>query len=276
MPKILSAAQVAQYQTEGFTFPVRVMSSAEARRYRDHLERYERETGGPIRKEWRHKAHLLFTWANELVRHPRILDAVEDVMGPDLICWTTNFFIKEARDPGFVSWHQDSTYWGLDPCDVVTAWVALSDAPLESGAMKMLPGSQRWEQIAHRDTWDEHNLLTRGQEIAVDVDESAGVDVPLSAGEISLHHVRIVHGSSPNTTDDRRIGLAIRYIAPHVKQLKLRDSAMLVRGEDRFGHFDWEPEPAADLDAAALAAHRAATGRQVSVLYDGARDGFRS
>jgi ectoine hydroxylase-related dioxygenase (phytanoyl-CoA dioxygenase family) len=275
MPKRLTARQVEQYREQGFTFPLRVLDREQARRHRNALEAYERSTGSPIRSEWRHKTHLLFTWANELVRHPVILDAVEDLMGPDIICWTTNFFIKEAHDPGFVSWHQDSTYWGLDPCDVLTAWLALSDAPVASGAMKMLPGSQRWEQVPHRDTYDEHNLLTRGQEIEVEVDETEGVHVPLEAGEISLHHVRIVHASAPNTTGDRRIGLAIRYVAPHVRQVKMRDSAMLVRGEDRFGHFDWEPQPVADLDEVALAAHHDATQRQVKVLYDDTRDRFR-
>ncbi len=275
MPKILTPTQVAQFDADGFTFPVRVMTREAAAEYRRKLESYERASGGPIRNEWRHKVHLLFTWANRLVRHPAILDAVEDVMGPDLICWTTNFFIKEARDPSFVSWHQDSTYWGLDPCDVVTAWVALSDVPLESGAMRMVPGSHRWDQLPHRDTYHEHNLLTRGQEVAVEVDDTAGVGVPLAGGEISLHHIRTVHGSLPNTTGDRRIGLAIRYIVPHVKQTKARDSAMIVRGQDRYGHFDWEPEPAADMDAAALAAHREATQRQVNLLYDAERTEFR-
>lgn len=269
MPKILTPEQVAAYERDGLVFPIPVMSPAEARGFRDRLEVYERSNGGPIQKEWRHKVHLLFTWANELVRHPRILDAVEDVIGPNIVCWTTNFFIKEAHDPGYVSWHQDSTYWGLDPADVVTAWFAMSDAPVESGAMKFVPGSHKWDQIEHVDTYHEHNLLTRGQEIAVEVDDSQGVYVPLKAGEVSLHHIRAVHGSAPNTTGDRRIGLAIRYIPTYVRQVKLRDSAMLVRGEDTHGHFDWEPEPANDLDAGALAAHKDATARQLATYYSG-------
>jgi ectoine hydroxylase-related dioxygenase (phytanoyl-CoA dioxygenase family) len=269
MPKCLTDEAVAAYRRDGFHFPVRVMPREEALSYRSRLEAYEAATGAPIQSNMRHKVHLLFTWANELVRHPRILDAVEDILGPDILCWTTNFFIKEAQDPGFVSWHQDSTYWGLEPPDVITAWLALSDAPVESGAMKFLPGSHLEDQIPHRDTYHEHNLLTRGQEIAVEVDEARAVDVPLRAGEISLHHVRLVHGSKPNTIDDRRIGLAIRYIPTHVRQVKLRDSAMLVRGVDEYGHFDPEPEPAADLDEAAVAAHRNAMERQVGALYQG-------
>ena len=198
-----------------------------------------------------------------------MLNAVEDIIGPDILCWTTNFFIKEARDPGFVSWHQDSTYWGLDPADVITAWVALTDAPVASGAMKFLPGSHTLDQVPHADTYHEHNLLTRGQEIAMEVDETQAVDVPLQAGEMSLHHVRLVHGSKPNTTDNRRIGLAVRYVPTYVRQVKLRDSAMLVRGEDRHGNFDLEPDPVADLDAAARAAHADAMDRMIGAVYSG-------
>jgi non-haem Fe2+, alpha-ketoglutarate-dependent halogenase len=209
VPRLLTEAEVAAFWRDGFHFPVRVLESVEARLYRDALEAHEAQSGGPIASNRRHKVHLLFTWAAELVRHPRILDAVEDLIGPDILCWGSSFFIKEARNPAFVSWHQDATYWGLDPDDVVTAWVAFSDAPVESGAMEFLPGSHRMGQLPHADTFHEHNLLSRGQEIAVEVDAEKAVKVPLRAGEMSLHHVKLAHYSGPNTTDDRRIGLAI-------------------------------------------------------------------
>ena len=277
MTKRLSAEAVAQYRRDGFHFPLRVLSTEEARSYRDRLEAAERAAGGPLAGDRRHKIHLLYTWANQLARHPAILDAVEDVIGPDILCWSTTFFTKEAQSPSFVSWHQDATYWGLSTDDVITAWVAFADAPVESGAMKFWPGSHLKNQLAHRDTFDQNNLLTRGQEIAVDVPAGAGVDVALKAGEMSLHHVLLVHGSGPNTTDDRRIGFAIRYIPPHVRQLKVRDSAMLVRGRDTHGNFDLEPDPRADLDPAALAAHRDATERSVQALYSGTdRTQFRA
>ena len=269
MPKLLPVGAKEQFERDGFYFPVRVMSRAEAQEFRRRLEAEEQRQGGPLQSNMRHKVHLLFRWANELVRHPRILDAIEDLIGPNILCWSSNFFIKEAMNPAFVSWHQDATYWGLDRDDVITAWVALSDAPIESGAMKFLPGSHRGAQLRHVDTFHEHNLLSRGQEIEVAVDDAKGVFVPLEAGEISLHHVKLVHGSEPNRTSDRRIGLAIRYIPPYVRQLKVRDSATLVRGVDTHGHYDLEPEPKADLDAAALAAHRDALDRQVKALYSG-------
>lgn len=277
MTRRLTAGEIARYRNDGFHFPVRVMSSEEAGAYRHRLEDHERATGGPIAGNMRHKVHLLFTWANDLARHPAILDAVEDLIGPDILCWSSTFFIKEARSPSFVSWHQDATYWGLSTDEVVTAWVAFADAPVESGAMRFWPGSHLRKQLEHRDTFDENNLLSRGQEIAVDVPEGAGVDVPLKAGEMSLHHVLLAHASGPNTTGDRRIGFALRYIPPHVRQLKVRDSATLVRGRDPYGNFDAEPAPVADLDEAALATHREAVERSAKALYSGTgRTTFRS
>jgi chlorinating enzyme len=269
MPKLLSNDAVAAYKRDGYYFPIEVLSDAETRDLRTRLETYERANGGPIQGDKRHKAHLYLTWLNDLIRKPRILDAVEDVLGPNLLCWSTSFFIKEASDAGFVSWHQDATYWGLSTPDVMTVWVAFTPANLLNGCMKFAPGTHR-EQLAHKDTFDKNNLLSRGQEIAVEVDQSKGVDVILKPGQASLHHVLLAHGSEPNKSNDRRIGFAIRYIPTHVKQaVGVRDSATLVRGIDTFHHFDHEPRPAADCTPEALAAHEAIVGRQVQVLYRG-------
>ena len=212
MPKCLTPAQIEQYREEGCVFPIRIMSETAATELRGRLEAFERRTGGPLQGDMRHKSHLLFTWLAELVRRSSILDTVEDLHGPDLLCWTTNFFIKEAADPAFVSCHQDSTYWGLSTQDVVTAWVAFTEATEANGAMEYIPGSQKLDQIPHRDTFARHNLLTRGQEVMVEVDRSQRRIITLRPGEMSLHHVRLVHGSPPNPSNDRRIGFAIRYI----------------------------------------------------------------
>jgi ectoine hydroxylase-related dioxygenase (phytanoyl-CoA dioxygenase family) len=217
----------------------------------------------------RHKSHLLFAWLAELVRCRSILDAIEDLHGPDLLCWTTNFFIKEAADPAFVSWHQDSTYWGLSTPDVVTAWVAFTPATEANGAMEYIPGSHKLDQIPHRDTFAKHNLLTRGQEVMVEVDHSQRRIITLRPGEMSLHHVRLVHGSPPNPSNDRRIGFAIRYIPTSVAQLAGEDSATLVRGEDRHHHFMPEPQPIRDLDPDFVALHRIITERNARILYRG-------
>jgi hypothetical protein len=269
MPKILTKEQIDTFWRDGAVFPIRVMSREDALAVRAKLEAFEKSTGGPLKGDLRHKTHLLFPWLNELVHHQKICDAIEDLYGPDLLCWNTNFFIKEARNPAFVSWHQDSTYWGLSRPDVVTAWLALSTSNTASGAMGFIPGTHKVDQIPHRDTFDKDNLLTRGQEIAVDVDEKQAVTIELEPGEISLHHVRVVHGSPANPSDDRRIGFAIRYIPTSVAQVTGRDSATLVRGTDRFGHFDLEPRPTADMQPEMVQLHKDIAERSAQILYRG-------
>jgi non-heme Fe2+,alpha-ketoglutarate-dependent halogenase len=269
MPKVLTSEQIKAYHTQGYHFPVDVLSDAEVKAFRRQLEAYEERTGGPIRGEMRHKSHLLFPWINELMRHSRLLDAVEDVLGPNLLVWTTNFFIKEANDASFVSWHQDATYWGLSSPDVCTAWIALSPANKLSGCMKFIPGTHK-EQVSHTDTFDKDNLLTRGQEIAVEVDESKAIHAELKPGQASLHHVLLFHGSEPNRSNDRRIGLAIRYIPTYVRQaVGETDAATLVRGIDTYRNFAAEPRPARDLDPETVAFHTSVTAAQAKVLYRG-------
>ena len=267
--KVLTREQVQQYWRDGFVPKIRVMSREDAEQARAALEDYEQRTGGPLRGNLRHKAHLLFPFLSEIVRNGRILDAIEDLYGPNLLCWTSNFFIKEARNPAFVSWHQDATYWGLSAPDVVSAWVALTPSNTANGAMGVMPGSHRMQQLPHRDTFDKNNLLTRGQEIAVEVDESQAFYLDLEPGEASLHHVLLVHGSPPNPSGDRRIGFAIRYVPTSVRQLHGEDSATLVRGVDTFHHFEHEPIPTREMQPELVALHKQITERNAQILYRG-------
>lgn len=270
MGKVLTDEQVAGYRRDGIHFPVDVVSPQEAAVLRQRFEATERDHGGRLPLRINQKPHLLYPWISELVRHPRILDTVEDVIGPDILCWSAQFFVKNAHDPSYVSWHQDGTYWGLSSPDVITAWVALSPSTLASGCMQVVPGTQH-RQVEHVDTFAESNLLSRGQEIQVDVRPEDKVAVQLRPGQMSLHHVLIFHGSDANTSDDRRIGFAIRYIPTHVHQTKgPRESATLVRGTDRYGHFDLEAAPEADMHPDAVARHGAIVDRQLSILYAGA------
>jgi len=269
MPRILTQQQIDQFWRDGCIFPIRVMSEADAAQIRSRLEEFEKKAGGPLKGDLRHKSHLLFSWLGDLVRQEHIVDAIEDLYGPNLLCWTTNFFIKEAHNPAFVSWHQDSTYWGLDKPDVVTAWVALTPSNTSNGAMGFIPGTHTGEQIPHRDTFAKNNLLTRGQEVAVDVDEKQAVTIELRPGEMSLHHVRLVHGSPPNPSDDRRIGFAIRYVPTTVAQIAGDDSATLVRGVDEYHHFAPEPRPTTDMEPSFVALHKQITERNAQILYRG-------
>jgi non-heme Fe2+,alpha-ketoglutarate-dependent halogenase len=270
MGKVLTDVQVDAFRRDGIQFPVTVMSEAEAGVLLGRLEASEANHGGRLPPRINQKPHLLHPWMNELVRHPLILDAVEDVLGPNLLCWSAQFFAKNARDPSYVSWHQDGTYWGLSSPDVVTAWVALTPSVPENGCMQVVPGTHR-AQVEHVDTFADANLLSRGQEIRVEVRPDDVVPVILRPGQMSLHHVLIFHGSEPNTADYRRVGFAIRYIPTHVRQVNApRESATLVRGVDRYGYFDLESPPESDMHPDAVARHAAIVDRQLKILYAGA------
>jgi hypothetical protein len=264
--KTLTEELVLRYREAGYLAPIRVLSTEDAAEIRARLEAFE-AGAGPLAGKLRQKSHLLFTWLSDLIRHERILDAVEDIIGPDILCWGTSFFIKEPRNPAYVSWHQDSTYWGLDPADIVTAWIALSDSTTENGAMRVVPGSHTMAQVPHRDTFRSDNLLSRGQEIMVEVDDAQADTLTLKAGEMSLHHVRLIHGSEPNPSDQRRIGFAIRYLPTYVRQVAgPHDWATLVRGEDHHGNFELEQRPDADMSESAQAYHAAVVGGHAKIL----------
>jgi non-haem Fe2+, alpha-ketoglutarate-dependent halogenase len=169
-----------------------------------------------------------------------------------------------------VAWHQDLTYWHIEPDEAITAWIALSPVTRASGAMRMVPGTHRREVVPHTDTWKQGAMLSRGQEIAVEVDESQAIDVELAPGQVSLHHHKIFHASPANTADDRRIALAVRYIPTHVRQVAISDdSAALVRGVDTFGHFRPERRPVRDWDPEGVDLQLAAADAQRRILYTG-------
>ena len=267
----LSPEAIVFYEEHGYYAPIRVLSSQRAAALCGKLEAYEARQAS-VEGGLRNKSHLLFTWLDELIRDDNILDAVESVLGPNILCWGSSFFIKDARSRAFVSWHQDSTYWGLDPADIVTAWVAISESVLENGAMRVIPGTHKTEQLEHHDTFGENNLLSRGQEIAVEVNEGDARSLVLQPGEMSLHHVRLVHGSEPNPSGRRRIGFAIRYLPTSVRQTAgMTDAATLVRGVDTFGHFLPEQRPGHDLSPSAIAHHAKITGATKTILMRGAR-----
>ena len=238
----LSSEQVEQYHENGYLCPVDVLSAAEAAEQRSALEALEAEHDGklpkPVGQYLRISSYLATDVPVHIARDPRILDKVESILGPDILMWSCEYFIKEANSTQIVSWHQDLTYWGMDGTDhEVTAWVALSTANERSGCMRFVPGSHKESLVPHEDTFAANNLLSRGQEIAVDVDEEDAIIAALKPGQMSLHHGRLFHASGPNTSDDRRIGLVIRYIRPDTPSTgRNKDFVMMMRGVDRFGN----------------------------------------
>jgi hypothetical protein len=262
MPKMLSDEAIRFYNDAGYVSPLDATSHETARRWRDGLEAAEAAQGGRLPDDLRRKLHLTLPWADEAVRHPRILDAVEDLIGPDILVFHLTLWAKDAHSDAFVAWHQDSTYFGLSPAEHVTAWVALSMSDEVSGAVEVVPGSHHAGQLRHDVVRSEQNMFATGQRIPVP-DDAARDLLVLRPGQFSLHHTYLWHNSRPNRSDDRRIGLGISYIPTRVRcAARTRLTATLVRGEDRYGHFDHdEVRPTAPFDAAAMAGHARAMAR---------------
>ena len=260
--KKLTAAQITQYERDGYVGPVDAFSTERAKIWRERLESFERAQGQKMTRGHNFKPHLLFPWVDEIVHAPEILDAVEDLIGPDIRLFHLTVWPKDANSGAYVSWHQDATYFALDPVCHVTAWVALTDAPVEAGCMEVVPGSHKLGQLRHAEMQDPENLLSRGQALAVDVDRTRTAFMPVKAGQFSLHHTHIVHNSRPNRSNDRRIGLGISYIPTHARcTAPSRVTAMLVRGRDTYGHFDEELRPQEEAGAEERAFHAEAVAR---------------
>jgi ectoine hydroxylase-related dioxygenase (phytanoyl-CoA dioxygenase family) len=277
MAASLSADQVAAYRRDGYLLPLRAFGPDEAAGYRAMIETLERETAPgslprPLNQFFRVNGHVVLPFMAQIALTPAVLDAAESILGPDLLVWSCEFFIKEPGTPKVVTWHQDLTYWGLGETDEeLTVWVALSPATRASGCMRFLPGSHHQRILPHRDTFSADNLLSRGQEIAVAVDEDAAVDVALTPGEMSLHHGRMFHASGPNTSSDRRIGAAVRFVTPAVRQIVAeRDYAMLARGSDRSGNWIHVAPPTAPFEPGAMALYEQILRDQSSALAAGA------
>lgn len=262
MGKRLADTQIAQYQRDGFLFPIDAFNPEEAREFRDRLEDFELRDGQRFGKGHNFKPHLLFPWIDALVRHPAVLDPVEDIIGRDIRLFHFTIWPKSPGDPAYVSWHQDATYFGLEPAVHITAWVALTDVPVESGAVEVVPGSHVRGQLHHGQIADDANLLSRGQTLTGAFARDNTVFMTLKAGQMSLHHTHLIHRSGPNLSSDRRIGFGISYIPTSATcRASVRQSAALVRGVDRYGHFDDEPRPAGDYGEVERAAHAAAVTR---------------
>lgn len=268
---MLNSTALTGYERDGFIPAVDVMSAEEALALRQALEAFEKTQGGQLAAVQRSRAFLLFPWLDKLIRDPRVLDPVAQLIGPNILCWSTIFWIKDAGSKQFVDWHQDNTYWGLSSRKVVTAWFALSDASEQAGCMGVIPGTHVGDTLTHEDTYDENNMLTRGQRIT-NLDPSRAVLMPLRAGQMSLHNYCLAHGSGPNLSDDRRMGVSMHFMPPETSQVVGSwDCAALVRGEDAYQHFVHAPRPRFDLDPEALAFHTRAAGAMREVLYAGAQ-----
>lgn len=234
---ILTDRQVKQYKDQGYISPIHALTKEEATAVREEIEFIEKQMPNEFNKSGRYNVHLISPKLDEIVHHSKILDAVESIIGRNILVCSSTLFIKDAKQEGFVSYHQDAKYIGLEPHNWVSAWVAITDSYEENGCMRMWPGSHL-EIKNHEEKFDKGNLLTRGQTVE-NVPENEIKLVELKAGQVSLHHPRIVHGSGVNRSNDRRIGFVIQsYIGTNVKQTLGRNGVQLARGVDKFQYHE--------------------------------------
>jgi hypothetical protein len=277
---LLTAEQKEAYWNDGYLFPISVANASQSNNWRNSLEKIEQDwlDNGlklPLNTYKRVNAQVVMPLACEIGLHAPILDAVEGILGPDVMLYSVEFLTKEAHTKHVVTMHQDLAYWGMGDMDnILTAWLALSPATTASGCMDFVCGSHRNEILAHEDSFDEHNLLSRGQEIKVDVADSDKVSVELNPGNISLHHGLTIHGSGPNKSDDRRIGVAIRYVSAKMRKAGgVKDYAISARGTYNDNSFTTYNPPTSLFDANSMALYEEIRAEQAKVMMAGAQKG---
>lgn len=272
MLKKLSTTQVRDYRANGYLYPLDGLTAGEVARYREELRKTEAHLGGSlmaIDKKFRGNLHFMCRWVDELARTPAILDAVEDLLGPDILLYTSRFFIKEPRSEGIAAWHQDSTYFGLRPHDHVTAWVALCNVTEATGPVEFAVGSHIRGQLQQKSGLIKNSVNTAGQ-IIVEWFDQSGIDrAILKPGQFSFHHTCTVHQSQPNRSDERRIGIALSYIPTRTRYVgKRRMPACLLRGRDEYNHFDLQPRPQVDFGEIEMQRHDATFKAYIESFYE--------
>jgi len=244
---VLTDEAVASYRHHGYYYPLEGIGKAHAGEARRDLEEYERQQGGTLTRlgpQGRYKLHVRLPWAHRVASHPAVLDAVEALIGPDILIFTSTIFIKEPQTQAVTLWHQDAAYFGLRPHEHTTAWIALSEASQAAGCMAFLSEAGAGRLHTHKPNMDPQSINAGGQTIVGPFETASAVRASLGAGQFSVHHTLCIHSSPPNGSDDRRIGIGVSFVPTRVKHIgTIRQRAMLVRGTDAYGHFDLEPAP---------------------------------
>jgi len=247
MARVLTREQIDSYERDGFLFPLAALSPAEVEYFRSCHDELDRRLGGRSTAQQKGDAHLYFKWACDLATHPTVLDIVEDIIGPNILIHSSTIFTKYAQDEKFVSWHQDSHYWGLSEPRLVSAWIALTESTVANGCLRVLPATHT-HAFAHREEPQQKNILSRGHTVSGVLDTDVAVDVILHAGDMSLHHANLIHGSQPNASQEPRIGFAVRYVSTVVKQTKPHIPVILARGRDEYHHYQLQERPTDDIE----------------------------
>ncbi len=255
MGKALKPDAIAAFRDEGYYAPLRIFDRTEADNLLQSYTQFQEEAVEVLGEEQRFKAHLLAGLLAGVVRNSRILDIVEDLIGPDILCWSTAFFAKSANSTGYVGYHQDAAINFVEPHDdIIHLWLALRPTTKENGCLRVLPRSHLGDVLPLAPSEDGENMLLEGTQAMLEAKEDEFVDLVLDAGEASLHHHRTIHGSGPNRSGGERLGVSISYMPTAAHNPKRPDSATLVHGSDNFGNFELEPAPDSDFSNAAIAA----------------------
>ena len=268
MPKVLTQAQVDAFERDGYLSPVRAMSPERARHYRDRFESLEARVPNDMKK-MKTKSHLLCPWVLEIAEDPHMLDIFEDLIGPNIRCWSMAWRVKKADNETIAGWHQDSVYGS--PIPVVLGALALSDCGAQQGCLRGVPGSHKWGHLKHEESDDPKSILARGQYITDPFDEDKAVDCVLAPGEMVMFHNSLVHGSSINVGPDRRFLLLVEMVPTWAERPRGRESAMLLRGIDKYDAFDDEPRPDGEFTEQALANWKRVVDSRAKRLFEDSR-----
>ena len=265
----LSSAQIQQYKNDGYIAPLDVLSKDEALEIREEIELIEKKWPDELKGLGRNYIHLISHIFDKVSHNPKILDAVESIIGKDILICGTTLFIKNPKEKGFVSFHQDAKYIGLEPYNWVTAWIAVTDTNEENGCMRMWSGSHKYELKYHNQKFDENNLLTRGQTIE-NVPYNETKPVILKSGQMSLHHPTIVHGSGLNKSNDRRIGFVIQsYIGANVNQVLGKMYVQQARGEDHYKYHEHVERVKELMSQSGIKTRKKANNELSKIFYNG-------
>ena len=265
----LSSNQLKQYNDEGFISPINIFSKEKAKEIRNEIELIENKIPGELEKSGRYNAHLISPLLDEVTHNSKILDAVQSLIGENILVCGTTLFIKNPNEKGFVSYHQDAKYIGLEPHNWVTAWVAITDSNEKNGCMRMWSGSHKDNLKEHDQKFNEGNLLTRGQTVK-NIPKEKITPLILEAGQMSLHHPTVVHGSELNKSNDRRIGFVIQsYIGTNVKQVLGKNSVQLARGVDKFNYHEIIGRPLNLLDEKDIRLKKQENDNLQEIFYKG-------
>ena len=267
----LSSEQINQYNEDGYIAPINVLSRDESNEIRAEIEHIEKNWPKELEGLGRNYIHFISPVFDKVSHNPKILDAVESIIGKNILICGTTLFIKNPDQKGFVSFHQDAKYIGLEPHNWVTAWLAVTDTNEENGCMRMWKGSHKEDLKFHNQKFDENNLLTRGQTVEnVPIKETT--PVILEAGQLSLHHPKIVHGSGVNRSKHRRIGFVIQsYIGTNVDQVLGKIYVQQARGNDTFKFHEHVKRSTELMHENDIATRKKANDELSKIFYSGSK-----